>query len=108
MHYVSETAQVKLEKWTIVCPWIAAEERAKEKAKEAQEKTMWKKRNELQRGRRQYKTAEELLSEQERVDAEAAGVAGAAAGVSPATPKMVGPVRCRPPRHRHAFRTLLS
>ena len=54
---------------------------------------MWKRRDEMQRSRREYKTAEEVLAEQERADAKAAGLidAGAYGGgdrAPPQPPKM--------------------
>ena len=39
--------------------------RARDIAKKAQEQTMWKKRNDLRRQKREYKTAEELLAEEQ-------------------------------------------
>ena len=39
--------------------------RARDAAKKAQEQTMWKKRNDLRRQKREYKTAEELLAEEQ-------------------------------------------
>ena len=39
--------------------------RARDEAKRAREQSMWKKRNELRRQKREYKTAEELLAEEQ-------------------------------------------
>ena len=47
--------------------------RARDQAKRAQEQTMWKKRNELRRQKREYKTAEELLAEEDNKAREAGG-----------------------------------
>ena len=49
--------------------------RVRDQAKRAQEKTMWKKRNELRRQKREYKTAEELLAEEDEKAREAGGSA---------------------------------
>ena len=50
-----------------------AAENARAKEKDAKQKEMWKRRNELKRERREYRTAEEVLAEQERADLEARG-----------------------------------
>lgn len=62
---------------------LAAEDLRKREERQAHERTMWKKRNELQRQRREYRTAEEVLAEQERADAAAAAAAGGASVVPP-------------------------
>ena len=51
---------------------------------------MWKRRNELKRERREYRTAEEVLAEQERADLEASGIAtrDGRAAPAPAPAKM--------------------
>ena len=72
---------------------MAREAAERRRAKEAQERAMWKRRDEMQRSRREYKTAEEVLAEQERADAKAAGLidAGAYGGgdrAPPQPPKM--------------------
>ena len=68
---------------------MAREAAERRRAKEAQERAMWKRRDEMQRSRREYKTAEEVLAEQERADAKAAGLidAGAYGGGDRAPPQ---------------------
>lgn len=66
---------------------VAAEDLQRKREKERKEKEMWKRRNELKRERREYKTAEEVLAEQERADLEAAGIGTERrTGASNATP----------------------
>ena len=54
---------------------VAAENARAKREKDAKQKEMWKRRNELKRERREYRTAEEVLAEQERADLEASGIA---------------------------------
>eukprot|EP00982_Pelagococcus_subviridis_P006716 30274-Pelagococcus_subviridis.AAC.6 len=53
------------------------EARRKRAEKETRERAMWKKRDDLRRARREYRTAEEVLAEQEKADAAAARAAAA-------------------------------
>ena len=65
---------------------IAAENAKAKREKDAREKEMWKRRNELKRERREYRTAEEVLAEQERADLEASGIGTRDGGPTSRTP----------------------
>ena len=52
---------------------------------------MWKRRNELKRERREYRTAEEVLAEQERADLEASGIATRDGRAAPAQAARAAP-----------------
>ena len=69
---------------------VAAENARAKREKDAKQKEMWKRRNELKRERREYRTAEEVLAEQERADLEASGIAtrDGRAAPAPAPAKM--------------------
>jgi len=54
-------------------------ERAASRAQQAHQRAMWKRRDELRRSRREYKTAEEVLAEKEKEELEAGTTRGPAA-----------------------------
>ena len=64
---------------------LDAEAREEKRKREANERAMWKRRDELRRARREYRTAEEVLAERERADRAAAENGGGVIAPPPMT-----------------------